>query len=83
MDYRGEQTIALEGSDITFIYKYELGEPETRDHPGSGLHVELTAAMMLLPDRNGNMIIIDVLSILDIDVDHDWAVDVITDTLND
>ena len=83
MDYKGEQTIELEGSDITFIYKYELGEPETRDHPGSSLHVELTAAMMLLPDRNGNMINIDVLSILDIDVDHDWVVDVITDTLND
>ena len=77
------QTFEIDGSDIEFNYTYELGEPETRDHPGSSTNIDIKSAMVVLPDHLGNMVKVDVFGLLDIEVDYDLITETIIENINE
>ena len=65
-------SVEIDGCDIDFEYTYELGEKETRDDPGTDTSIDIKHAWMHLADKNGNMVNVDVMGILDLECDYDW-----------
>ena len=79
--YNWIANIDWDGSDLEFHCTYEPGERETRDHPGSDLSVEIHKVLMVLPDKNDNMVTVDVLGILDFDIDWDQIIETIKEAI--
>tara|TARA_R110000787_G_scaffold77020_3_gene169537 strand:- start:6 stop:266 length:261 start_codon:yes stop_codon:yes gene_type:complete len=75
--------IDIDGSDFNLHYTYDPGERETRMEPGCDPYVTINKVMINLADKNGNMIEVDVSSIIDIDMDYDWMCEQILESLNE
>ena len=67
--------------DLEFECTYDPGEPETYDHPGSSLSVEIHKVWATLEDRNGNPITVNVKDILDQDIDYESALEIILEEI--
>ena len=59
-------TIKINEHNIVFEYTYELGEKETRDHPGTDISFTILAAWMPLVDNTGKLHTVNVLDVLDV-----------------
>ena len=69
-------TIKISEHNVDFEYTYELGERETRDHPGTDVSITILAAWMPLVDKNGNLNTVDVLNVLDMYEEYEfWKVE--------
>lgn len=79
--YNWITNIDWDGSDLEFHCTYEPGERETRDHPGSDLSINIEKVLMTLPDKNDNMVNVDVLGILDFDIDFEEVLETIKEEI--
>ena len=75
--------IDIDGSDFNLHYTFEPGERETRMEPGCDPYVTIDKVMIHAPDKNGNMIEVDVSSFIDVDMDYDWMCEQILESLNE
>ena len=82
-ELRDTFNVEIDGCDIDFEYTYELGEPETRDHPGTSTSVDIQHAWMYLADKDGNTVKVDVMGLLDVECDYDWLQEQIIENVNE
>ena len=75
--------IDIDGSDFNLHYTYDPGERETRMEPGCDPYVTIDKVMISAPDINGNMVLVDVASFIDVSMDYDWMCEQILETLNE
>jgi hypothetical protein len=73
--------IEFSGSEFTIHYTYEPGERETRIDPGCDPYVTIDKVMIYAPDKNGNMIEVDISSFIDVELDYDWMCEQILESL--
>lgn len=81
--YKWHTNIDWDGSDLQFHCTYEPGEKETRDDPGTDISINIEKVLMTLPDKNDNMVTVDVLGILDFDIDFDVVLETIKEEIED
>jgi hypothetical protein len=82
-ELRDTFNVEVDGNDIEFEFTYELGEPETRDYPGTSISIDIKHAWMHLADAKGGTQKVDVMGLLDMDFDYDWTELEIIDYIKD
>ena len=73
----------IDGSDFDLHYTFEPGERETRMEPGCDPYVTIDKVMISTPDKDGNMVEVDVSSFIDVDMDYEWMCEQILESLKD
>ena len=75
----------IEHNDVDLEYHctYEPAEPETYDYPGTDITVDIKKVLMDLPDKDGNMVTVDVLSILEFDIDFEHVLETIREEIRE
>ena len=76
--------IEWDGSELEVHCTYEPAEDATRDHPGTDISVDVTKVMMILPDKNDNMVLVNIIDTICMDIDYDTIIEtIIEDIKND
>tara|TARA_R110001592_G_scaffold262257_1_gene527296 strand:- start:20 stop:283 length:264 start_codon:yes stop_codon:yes gene_type:complete len=79
--FKDTYNIEIDGSDFNLHYTFEPGERETRMEPGCDPYVTIDKVMISAPDKDGNLVEVDVSSFIDVEIDYDWMCEQILESL--
>ena len=79
--FKDTYNIDIDGSDFNLHYTFEPGERETRMEPGCDPYVTIDKVMISAPDKDGNLVEVDVSSFIDVEIDYDWMCEQILESL--